>query len=502
MFPTTTSAEEAAAATAGATAAEAKSGRVLGLYMVIGLFPVVLSAYATVQYLLTCVEEQVALEAMTHKLPDLIAAAIPVFVVCVASEAVADAWAGTGYYRLNDAISSLSAGMTQQATGALIKAAGIFPYAWVHTNMRLIEVDASSWLVGLGVFLAVEHGYYCMHRFAHEWNLGWAGHVVHHSSEEYNLTTALRQGVLQPFFSWMFYVPYALIFPLELYVLHNQINTLYQFWIHTRFITRLPWPLELVFNTPSHHRVHHGRNEQYIDKNYGGTLIIFDRLYGTFEPEDEDVIYGITHSLETWNPVYIQSHHLIETVATAVASTTVAAKVRTFLDYGPGYNYRLANHEALQSASACAEPKRAGPPTPRIRHDAGPASGALAVYCGLSVTMAILEIADQLKLQSRLSLLDSSLYGAYVIFHVTAVSLILDGSVWAWLVVPLRWIAYAALAANTAMPQVEAAFGGSFALFALSPTTAWVVAAVGACAFLAAAATAPRAPPPGKVKAG
>jgi hypothetical protein len=133
----------------------------------------------------------------------------------------------------------------------------------------------------------------------------WGAHIVHHQSEEYNLSVALRQSTFQGFFSIIFYLPLAIIgFNPIAFVTINAFQTLYQFWIHTRTIDKLHPAFEYIFCTPSHHRVHHGRNPQYIDKNHGGTLIIFDRMFGTFEPEVEEVVYGVTKPLASWNPVW------------------------------------------------------------------------------------------------------------------------------------------------------------------------------------------------------
>jgi len=136
-----------------------------------------------------------------------------------------------------------------------------------------------TWVV---MFVVVDFCYYWFHRLAHEWNWSWASHSVHHSSEEYNLSTALRQGTFQPLCSWLFFLPLALIgFSPRLFSIHVQFNTLYQFWIHTKLLPKLGW-LEYIINTPSQHRVHHGRNPYCIDKNYAGTLCIWDRMFGTF----------------------------------------------------------------------------------------------------------------------------------------------------------------------------------------------------------------------------
>ncbi len=136
---------------------------------------------------------------------------------------------------------------------------------------------------------------------------------MHHQSEEYNLSVALRQGWIQSFFSASFYLPLALIgFHPILFIIINQFQTLYQFWIHTKTINKLPAPFEYVFNTPSHHRVHHGVNPKYIDKNHGGTLIIFDRLFGTFQAEEEEVVYGITSQPKSWNPLWLNIEYWLD----------------------------------------------------------------------------------------------------------------------------------------------------------------------------------------------
>jgi hypothetical protein len=154
--------------------------------------------------------------------------------------------------------------------------------------------------------------YYWFHRFSHEVNAGWAAHVVHHQSEEYNLAVALRQGAFQPAVSWVFYLPLAVLgFPPAMFLAVSSFDTLYQFWIHTRLVGRLG-PLEWVLNTPSHHRVHHGRNPRYIDRNHGGTLIVWDRLFGTFAREEDEPVYGITKPLASFNPLWANVHYWAE----------------------------------------------------------------------------------------------------------------------------------------------------------------------------------------------
>jgi len=231
---------------------------------------------------------------------------IPVFFLLIGIELLFDKLNKTGYYRLNDALTNINAGITEQVTGAFLKAFVVGIYAWMFDHYKLFTVP-NTILTWVFLFIAIDFFYYWFHRLAHEVNVLWGGHVVHHQSEEYNLSVALRQGAFQKFGSFLFYLPLAFLgFNPVLFIVISQFQTLYQFWIHTKTIKLLPAPFEYIFNTPSHHRVHHGRNPKYIDKNHGGTLIIWDRLFGTFQKEEEEVIYGITKPLNTWNPLRAQ----------------------------------------------------------------------------------------------------------------------------------------------------------------------------------------------------
>ncbi len=161
-------------------------------------------------------------------------------------------------------------------------------------------------------FIGVDFFYYWFHRASHRVAAIWATHVVHHQSEDYNLAVALRQSALQPAFSWAFYLPLAFIgFPPPMFALLLSINVLYQFWIHTKLIGKLG-PLEWILNTPSHHRVHHGSDPKYLDKNHAGTLIIWDRMFGTFQEEEEPPTYGITKPLRSWNPIWANVHFWVD----------------------------------------------------------------------------------------------------------------------------------------------------------------------------------------------
>lgn len=215
---------------------------------------------------------------------------------------------GTDYYRVNDSINSLTAGVLSRMTGIIKLLLPLTIYVLAHEQLALFQLP-STWWMWLSAFLLYDFFYYWNHRLGHEMNILWAAHVVHHSSEEYNLTTALRQSS-SSFFSWIFYLPMALLgFEPKVLIAVGSLNLIYQFWVHTRHIPKLGW-YEWVFVTPSNHRVHHAQNQIYIDRNYGGVFILWDRLFGSFQEElDEDKpIYGIRKALKSWNPLWANVH--------------------------------------------------------------------------------------------------------------------------------------------------------------------------------------------------
>lgn len=237
---------------------------------------------------------------------DYIALSIPIFFLLIGLELLISRLKHTQLYRFNDAITNISCGIGQQVIGVFLKTFTVLGYVFIYQNYRLIPNMPQNALTWVLLFIGVDFFYYWFHRLAHEINVLWGSHVVHHQSEEYNLSVALRQSWVQSVFSSLFYLPLAYIgFSPVLFVTIAAFQTLYQFWIHTRIINKMPTWFEYVFNTPSHHRVHHGVNPIYIDRNHGGTLIIFDRMFGTFQTEQEAVVYGITVQPKSWNPLWL-----------------------------------------------------------------------------------------------------------------------------------------------------------------------------------------------------
>jgi sterol desaturase/sphingolipid hydroxylase (fatty acid hydroxylase superfamily) len=217
--------------------------------------------------------------------------------------------AGRQGYERRDTVASIAMGVLSTAFVTAINL-GVLGIAELLWRYRVTDLG-TGWLGWTVAILGWDFAYYWQHRNEHERRLMWACHVNHHSSQHYNLSTALRQ----PWTPWthlIFYPWLALIGVRPWMILAAEgIDLIYQFWVHTEAIGKLPSPIEFVFNTPSHHRVHHGSNQQYLDKNYGGILIVFDRIFGTFEPEDEPVVYGLTKNVSTYNPLRIATHEYV-----------------------------------------------------------------------------------------------------------------------------------------------------------------------------------------------
>ena len=263
--------------------------------------------------------------------------AIPFFILALLAEFVYAQMKGRHAYRLNDTVSSLSMGTLSRLRGVLQIGLGAAAFEALLADAALLTMGTDSAAAWVAAFVLYDLCYYFSHRYGHEWRILWAAHAAHHQSEEFNLSTALRQtstGGLNA----VFYIPLYLIgFPAEMLVSVGSLNLIYQFWVHTEHVRRLG-PLDYILVTPSNHRVHHAKNPCYIDRNYGGVFILWDRLFGTFtdEREDEPCVYGITRQLASWNPLWANAHVYAEGLSDMRHASRFRDKVALWFK-GPGW---------------------------------------------------------------------------------------------------------------------------------------------------------------------
>ena len=349
-----------------------------------------------------------------------IVAAIPAFLLLMGIEAWVAKRRGLRVYRFGDTVADVGAGALHQLTNWSIALGGIFVYQlFFEWYPGVTWPGAWVWLVA---FLGVDFCFYWQHRACHQVGFMWAAHVVHHQSEEYNLAVALRQSSLQPAFKWVFYWPLALSgVPLTVFLSVAAVNRLYQFCLHTRLIGRLG-PLEWILNTPSHHRVHHGQNREYIDKNHGGMFIVWDRLFGTFESERAEVVYGVTEPVKSWNPVWANVDVWAALFRRATATRRLVDKVKLFVKH-PSWR----PDDVQEAAKAWPAPKY-DPSAPSLlrRYVAGQFGLAL------TVTLVILVLPVEGALGTKIFL------SVAVVLSLASLGALLDGRGWAAHVEPFR----------------------------------------------------------------
>ncbi|MCO4774003.1 MAG: sterol desaturase family protein [Deltaproteobacteria bacterium] len=351
---------------------------------------------------------------------DIIALSIPVFFALMGLEVGYALLSGRALYRLNDSLNDLACGVINQVVGVFSSVLIFGFYVGVYNAAHLFEIPGDTWWAWGLCILGVDFGYYWFHRMSHEVNFLWVTHVVHHQSEEYNLSVALRQGAIEPWATWVFYLPLALLgFPPLMFLTANALNTLYQFWVHTRAIDRLG-PLEAVFNTPSHHRVHHGCDPKYLDRNYSGFLIIWDRIFGTFQAEEEEPTYGLVTPLASWNPLW----------ANVKFPVRVWRHARTL----PTLRQRLG----IWFQGPKAIPGLTGAVAGRTKYDASLSGGAVAYVVllfvlGLAVAVLLLFTPDQLARWQQ------ALGAAFVVLSLVGIGAIYEQKRWSRGLEVARW---------------------------------------------------------------
>ncbi len=354
-----------------------------------------------------------------------IALAVPFFFVLIGIELAVARRRGRRVYRFADAITDLSCGVTQQVTLLFYAAFQVGVYAWVYRRARIVTWDHAlvPWLLA---FVAVDYAYYWWHRLSHEVNFLWAAHVVHHQSEDYNLAVALRQAVLTSWTALPFYLPLAFLgIPPIVFVTIHSFSTLYQFWIHTELVGTVGGPLGRILNLPHHHRVHHAINPQYLDKNYGATLIVWDRLFGTFAEEEEPPVFGITKPLRSFNPLWAQVHYWVEMAQMARRGVGLD-KVRAWVE-SPAWK-----------PGGKAAPPRAVSPSTFEKFDV-PMSRKLSLYVGVQFALVIVATFVLMTWQDALGPVGLTLSVAAVIGALVALGGLIEGKPWAKAAEGARW---------------------------------------------------------------
>ncbi len=271
--------------------------------------------------------------------PVILYYAIPFFVLLLSIEAWFSYREHKALYETKDTFGSLGLGIGNVITGLFTKAIifGLFIFLY---NLRFFTLSINAWWYWVLLFFADDFSYYWFHRTSHYVNFFWASHVVHHSSRHYNLAAALRQtwtGNATGAFLFWAWMPLVGFHPIWILFM-QQVSLIYQFWIHTETINKMPLVIELIFNTPSHHRVHHGSNIKYLDKNHAGILIIWDRLFGSFKAEEERPVYGLTKNIDSFNPAVIAFKTWGELFHKAIHSGSFKNGINYFIK-SPGWSH-------------------------------------------------------------------------------------------------------------------------------------------------------------------
>ncbi|WNL46070.1 sterol desaturase family protein [Dyella sp. BiH032] len=388
--------------------------------------------------------------------------ATPVFFLLIALELAVAKWRGRRAYHAGDAINSLSLGVISQIVAVFSKLLTLGIYGWCAERLALFALPADAWWVWVSGLLLYDFLYYWLHRAGHEVNILWAAHVVHHQSEDYNLSTALRQTGSGVLLGWLFYLPMALLgYPLEVFAVVALIDLLYQFWVHTELVGRLGW-FDRVFCSPSNHRAHHAVNDRYLDRNYGGVLILWDRLFGTFvEENDADPpVYGTRAPLRSWNPLWANAEVYWSTLKDAWHARRWRDKLLVWIK-PPGWRPADVAERFPKPAFDIRRPRFA-PALPHGLIIYGIAQFALLLMMGVW----FLDMAKRMPASALLA------YAAFLLLSLTALGVLLEGRRAG------SWLEAARLAATASVAAITGGwFGVAAAPAALAPAIiAWCLA--------------------------
>ena len=361
--------------------------------------------------------------------------AVPVFLAMMLIEYAIERRRGQPVYRAGDTVASLSLGVISQLVGLFTRLLALGIYTLVWQQWAIWPLPLSSVWVWLGALLAYDFFYYWLHRMGHEVRLLWAAHAVHHSSEEYNLSTALRQTSSGFLFGWIFYLPMAVVgVPPLVFVTVGLIDLLYQFWVHTRQVGKLGW-FDRVFCSPSNHRVHHGQNDYCVDRNYGGILILWDRLFGSFaeERDNEPIVYGIRGALRSFNPW----HANLQIYAGMWQDMRLAARWTDKLRV-------LYKHPGWRPADAAAQAPRPSLPLAQFKPFEPPLPAVLKTHALVQLAVLIAFFLQALALGPRINSAPGLAFAALIVVQLIVLSRLSERGLAAWRSELLRWLLGAA----------------------------------------------------------
>ncbi len=399
----------------------------------------------------------------------IITLATPVFFALIAIELAWGLRQGRNTYRLDDAINSIGLGVLSQVSGVFLRVLRIGLYAWAFDAVAPWRLPADSAWVWLFALVFYDLCYYWHHRLGHERQTLWAAHVVHHQSEDYNLSTALRQTSSGALLGWVFYVPMALAgIPPDVFAVVALVDLLYQYWIHTQHIGRLGW-FDRAFASPSNHRAHHALNERYLNRNYGGILIVWDRLFGTFVEEDDadPPVYGTRKPLRSWNPLWANVEGYAPMLHDFVHARRWRDRLRVLVA-PTGWRPATVRDEAPRGAFALDRPRY----EPR-------ASRGARRYALVQFALVLGAAVHFLQLQAHASMLASLAWFAWITLALTTLGWMLEGRRIGALLEAARCAgtALALLAAQAPLGLAEGASGVAETLAAIAfASAAWSAA--------------------------
>lgn len=345
--------------------------------------------------------------------------AIPFFLLMIGAEMYVARRQKKQLYEINDTIGNLFSGISEQAISIFAKSVLLVVADYVRRHYALFDIPFNWWSVLL-LLVLFDFIYYWAHRLGHEINFLWGAHIVHHHSPHFNLSVALRQPWFLNNLVFILFLPIPLLgFNILAFALVSAFSTLYQFWIHTQTIDRLPAWFEWLFNTPSHHRVHHGRNPQYLDKNYGAVFIVWDRLFGTFEPEHETVDYGITIPFASKNAVWANVYYWKMLLHDLRNIPSLRQKWR-YITAAPA---RLS-HIYQQKMAVVSESQREAA-------QLKPVSASLSKYVLVHCSLIIAALCCLLYYEHSLSNASKLLTAAAIVYGTLTAGALLDGKWWA-----------------------------------------------------------------------